>query len=169
MRLSTILTVFAATITAAPAFTAAAQDAAAPECGSFTLTADLVSRHFHDAGDEGSSPGDKRLTHFDLTNKAGEKVGVLYIVATVLPGSDGDRFTAVATLHAEFSNGALVYQGVGSTPNPADTARTVDHEIRYAVLGGSGDFAHATGSVTGRPIENDPGGRQYTFDLMCHG
>lgn len=142
-----------------------AQGTPGPKCGSFALQYTNDSRTFVDHGPEGKSPGDQRVAKGTLTDRSGNNVGSLYAVTTLLPGPgpEGQDLTLGNLIH-EFPNGTI--SSVGLVPfAAADESRPPDKPTAYAVTGGTGAFARATGQVTGATL--DDGTRELSYDLTC--
>ncbi|MEM7442380.1 MAG: hypothetical protein AAF414_03500 [Pseudomonadota bacterium] len=145
---------------------ALAQDGTGPECGVFVHVAEVDARHFVDHGDDGPSPGDQRLSSHTLYDSEGNEVGTYHVAATLLPQAPGDDHVFHATIVSTYPNGTITGIALASPPNPEDTSRGPHRETVRSVTGGSGDFAHATGTMTS--IMLDGGRQEITYDLICH-
>lgn len=146
-----------------PAF---AQTVEELQCGSFTVMLELDARHYVDHGEPGESPGDQRLTSAHIIDAAGNRIGERHVVGTVMPSVGSDSHVLHVSVHDAFANGSIISQEVGSPPQLTDTSRAISHDNPGAVSGGTGEFAHATGTVTA--VTNDDGVREVTYDLICH-
>ena len=162
MRVPTL----AAAVTAALfSFGIAAQDAARPACGPFTLERSLGTMAFVDLGAEGKSPGDQRVIRNTLQDQDGNEVGAIHIVSTLLAeqGPDGeDRLMAQGVV--DLPNGTISVVTLLAVP-AADASPGPDKPNESPVTGGTGAFAHATGVMTTTTLED--GRRELSFDLRC--
>jgi hypothetical protein len=138
------------------------QDAAGPSCGSFVVTPQVDDIDFVDEGARGKSPGDFRLVESDLMID-GNRVGKSYITGTLVPSDSGDVMTGTAI--AKFPNGTIVSIGMAHACNPQDEAHYQEGEIVAAVVGGTGAFANAKGTVTAKTSKD--GKRKTVYDIHC--
>jgi hypothetical protein len=138
------------------------QDAAGPSCGSFVVTPQVDDIDFVDEGAPGESPGDFRLVESDLVID-GKQVGKSYIMGTLMPSDSGDVMTGTAI--AQFPNGTIVSIGMAHAANPQDEAHYQEGEIVAAVVGGTGAFANAKGTVTVKTSRD--GKRKTAYDIHC--
>jgi hypothetical protein len=139
------------------------QDAAGPSCGSFVVTPQVDDIEYIDEGAHGKSPGDFRLVESDLMID-GNRVGKSHIMGALMPSDSGDVMTGTAI--AEFPNGTIVSIGMAHTANPQDEAHYQEGEIVAAVVGGTGAFANAKGTVTAKTGKD--GKRKTVFDIRCN-
>jgi len=145
---------------------AMAQGAGGPECGTFTVYYDPQSREYVDHGAEGPSTGDQRISMGHLLDEEGNQVGVVDIVTTVLTAPEGEDQAILAIFYHAFDNGSLTSVARTVIPNASDLNRGTPANPERPITGGSGDFAHATGTVTS--VHNPDGLRGLTFNLICH-
>jgi hypothetical protein len=138
------------------------QDAAGPSCGSFVVTPQVDDIDFVDNAARGETPGDFRLVESDLVI-AGNRVGRSYIMGTLMPSDSGNVMAGTAI--AEFPNGTIVSIGMAHVANPQDEAHYQEGEIVAAVVGGTGAFANAQGTVTARTSKD--GKRETAYDIHC--
>ena len=141
---------------------ALAQDAAGPGCGRFVVTPHVDEIDFVDNEPPGESAGDVRAVESDLMI-AGDRVGRSYITGTLMPSDNEDVMTG--TVIAEFPNGTIVSIGMAHVANPEDEAHYQAGEIVAAVVGGTGVFANAHGTVTARTSKD--GKRESVYDINC--
>jgi len=163
-----ILTTAAAGIAAicgGPIGSSSAQGADGPECGTFAVAMELVSGDFVDTGAEGPSPGDQRITFSNIRDQDGRQIGNRYVVAIAVPASGGN-YVLYGTLYDEFANGSVTSQAIAMPPDITVTSRSISHDLKGAVTGGTGAFAHVSGTTSERT--RDDGVREVTFDLVCH-
>lgn len=155
----------AAAVFATLAGTALAQPSQEPTCGKFQLVrhADHVS--FIDQGDTGASPGDRRVLRWQIKTKEGEPVASQYSTSTVMPAEPDGSNLVMADSVITFDIGTLRVSVLAPLSNPSDTRRSSDIELEWTVLGGTGDFRHATGTVKTIPLGN--GTYDIVFDLSC--
>ena len=158
-----------AIVAAAVGFTsfsgASAQDAKGPECGTFVVTQESPTLHFLDHGNDGAGTGDQRIIRANLMDEDGNRLGTQNIVAVLLQPDEDGRHPLMATIHDEFSNGGITTLAIGYAPDTGESARPPEHELQRSVTGGTGAFAHATGTVSSRT--RDDGVREYRFDIIC--
>lgn len=163
MRISGII--LAAVLSPIFAGTLGAQGADRPVCGTFKVIGAVETRGFVDLGDVGPTGGDQRVGRYRLSDDAGNDLGIMHFSSIVMPPLKGAETPVMTTLHYAFDNGSLVATSVIGLPRPADTNAGPDDDLEYAVTGGTGEFAHASGTLTTRPL--DGGRREMSFDLVC--
>ncbi len=146
---------------------ASAQEATGPTCGTFAVIAKIDTWHAVDHGDEGESPGDVRLLRVNLLDHDGEEIGESYTVVTLLPSPEDGPQMVRSDSHHMFANGALAISTVTQTPNTNTDVKELTHTLQRPVVGGTGDFAHATGTVTTATLPD--GSREMTYELRCGG
>ena len=144
---------------------AGAPRAAPDTCDSFKLTRNNESRtvEFVDHGSEGVSVGDQRIGYLRLQSEDGEDVGELRWIATVV---EVDAQTGDAkTMSANF---ITLPGGVLHAVRPAElTMAMADSETErntagdHIIVGGSGIFANATGTMS--RIDKDV----HEFNVSC--
>jgi len=142
-----------------------AQGADAPACGAFKVFATAETRGFVDLGDVGPTGGDQRVGRYKLSAEDGKDLGVMHFSSIVMPKGQLRESPLMTTLHFAFANGSLVAMSVIGLPRPADTDAGPDEDLDYAVTGGTGDFAHASGILITRTVDDDR--REMSFDLDC--
>lgn len=138
-----------------------------PTCGIFSVFGAVETRAFVDLGESGPSSGDQRVGRYKILDNDGNDLGSMHFASIVMPPWEADESPAMTTLHFAFDEGSLVATSVIALPAPDDTDIGPDHELHYAVTGGTGKFAHATGTLATKTL--DDGRRQMTFDLACSG
>jgi len=144
-----------------------AQEADGPECGTFVVYLDVNSSHLADHGEDGVSPGDQRVIHSYLLNDDGNRLGESHAVTTYMPPMDDGTHPGHVNLHHSFANGSIASVAVARPRNPTSEIRLLPHDLSRPVVGGTGEFAHVTGTITSTTL--DDGRRQLTYDLICHG
>jgi len=110
----------------------------------------------------GENPGDFRLVESDLFMD-GNRVGRSYIMGTLMPSDKMDVMTGTAI--AEFANGTIVSIGMAHVADPEDEGHYQEGGIVAAVVGGTGVFANAHGTVTARTSKD--GKREAVYDINC--
>lgn len=143
----------------------AAQEADAPVCGMFKVFASVETRGFVDLGDVGPTGGDQRVGRYKLFTADGKDLGVMHFSSIVMPKGEARESPLMTTLHFAFANGSVIAMAVIGLPKPADTDAGPDEDLDYAVTGGTGDFAHASGTLITRTADDDE--REMSFDLNC--
>jgi hypothetical protein len=142
-----------------------AQEADAPACGAFKVFGTAEARGFVDLGDVGPTGGDQRVGRYKLFTADGKDLGVMHFSSIVMPKWKSRESPLMTTLHFAFANGSLVAVSVIGLAKPADTDTGPDEDLEYAVTGGTGDFAHASGTLITRTADDDR--REMSFDLDC--
>ena len=150
---------------------AQAQDAG-PACGPMQLFQNQVSIEFIGGDPEQPQPGDRRILHWFLTDQSGDEVGTFHVVTTILgdAGTMGDLVTADGTL--VFPNGEMFVAVTTSLEDAGDTGRSgrAPQVFRWAVLGGTDEFANAQGVLTTTVPTDEEGHldqRPLDFDISC--
>lgn len=136
--------------------------AAFADCGQFALTSDGSKRvvNFYEAGHGG--PGDKRVGIREV-QRDGEPAGNVHWVVEVLDAGDDPRslLTRIWTLDdGELHTRQITYQ---SRP-ASDTSLPSVPGGSIVVVGGTGAYAHASGTVL---ITYDGSVSTYEFDIRC--
>jgi hypothetical protein len=139
------------------------QDAAGPSCGSFVVTPHVQDIDIVNKTARGRNPGEFRLVESDLVI-SGNRVGRSYIMGTLMPSDRGN--VMMGTAIAEFPNGTIVSIGMTHVANPEDKAHYQKGEIVAAVVGGTGAFANARGTVTASTSKD--GKRETVYDIHCN-
>jgi hypothetical protein len=134
-------------------------------CGDFIVFGAVETRAFVDLGETGPSSGDQRVGRYKILDNDGNDIGTMHFSSVLMPPWQADEAPAMTTLHFAFGDGALVATSVIALPAPSDTDIGPDHELHYAITGGTGVFAHATGTLATKTL--DDGRRQMAFDLEC--
>jgi hypothetical protein len=112
-----------------------------------------------------SSVGDVRLWNFDGATEAGEQVTLDWIMTTTaidMPSAGLE--SRVATGVFTFANGdQLILEGVASYPTAGSVLRASTSTLR-AVVGGTGRFAKARGSVVSTHLDDNTWRHVFTID-----
>ncbi|MBT5434546.1 MAG: hypothetical protein P8Q36_01715 [Alphaproteobacteria bacterium] len=142
-----------------------AQNTNVPGCGTFVVYAEPDVIEFVDHGDEGLSAGDRRLGRYYFVDEAGNRVGTLHFVTTVLPPDEDGNLVLHQTSMNLFDNGAIAVTANYMLPDPTHTGTSASIEMVEVITGGTGDFEHATGSTS---LTTLPDGRfEKTFNVRC--
>lgn len=118
-----------------------------------------------DLGDEGPSVGDVRIFHFDGTDDDGTVVSTDWTMTTTAVDTPetGVQVRLVTGVFAFGNDGdQLILQGTGLYPGEGATLKVSSSTIR-SIIGGSGEFAGATGWV--ESIHHDDGTWSHTFHI----
>lgn len=166
MRSAACFTAVIASVGVVYSGSAMAQDAEGPECGTFTLYYEQAWREYVDHGAEGPSTGDQRISSGHVFDDEGNQVGEVDIITTMLAAPDGEDHPVLAMLHHTFPNGSLNSVVRGAKSNANDVNRTTSASHERPITGGSGEFAHATGSVTS--VFRRDGPCELTSNVICH-
>lgn len=104
---------------------------------------------FLDLGAEGPSVGDMRIFEFGGQTAEGEAV-VLDFVMTTTGIPDGaeveNRMTTAVFSFANGANDRVLVEGIGQYPRAGSTVK-IDGALERAIVGGTGRFAGARGTV----------------------
>lgn len=118
-----------------------------------------------DLGDEGPSVGDIRIFHFDGTDDDGNVVMTDWTMTTTAVDTPetGVQVRVVTGVFAFGTDGdQLILQGTALYPGEGATLKVSSSTIR-SIIGGSGEFAGATGWV--ESIHHDDGTWSHVFHL----
>ena len=153
--------------------------AALADCAPFTAYSAGESRrsHFHDADNDGSlGVGDKRFGVHDVTDAGGNELGQRYAVLTVKEVDESGQASARSVdMIFALKDGAILttaerdarHLPLSGTPdNTAVSIAPPASPRGYTVVGGTGAYAGATGTLT---AERHPKTSDYTwrFDIAC--
>jgi hypothetical protein len=118
-----------------------------------------------DLGTPGASVGDQRIFHFPGTT-GGREVSTDWIMTTVaVDAPEKGVETRVATAVFSFGDtGTLLLEGVGLYPG-AGAVLEPAIELERAVIGGTGIYAGATGSVMSEHLADDTWVHTFTVDV----
>ncbi|MEM7446078.1 MAG: hypothetical protein AAF414_22350 [Pseudomonadota bacterium] len=144
---------------------ASAQQASDPHCGNFVAFVVNDDVTVVDQGPEGASPGDQRIIRGRLTDTDGNRIGRQHAIATISHSSVEGEPLFYVTLLETFDVGTVASTAMIPSPNALDPSSRPDASYQRAVTGGTGDFAHATGTVTLESTAD--GSRRATYDLDC--
>lgn len=126
---------------------------AAPEtCADFTLTRNNDSRtvKFVDHGPEGVSVGDQRIGYLRLQDETGKDVGELRWIATVVEVDEKTGETKTSSMNFITLPGGVIHsvRPAESTLAAASSETERNTTGDHIVIGGSGIFAKASGSMS---------------------
>lgn len=103
-----------------------------------------------DLGPAGDSVGDQRFFEFGGTTTENETVLLDFLLTTTAMPADGSDLERRMTLAVfSFANGPddqLIVQGIGQYPRAGSTV-TLNATLQRAIVGGTGRFAGATGTM----------------------
>lgn len=110
-----------------------------------------------DLGPEGDSAGDQRIWEFAGQTEAGEPVTMDWLMITTgqpetASGLENRLTSAVFSFGSQTSDRILV-QGIGLYPKQGSTVK-VDATLERAIIGGTGKYAGATGTVITTHLED---------------
>ena len=83
-----------------------------------------------------------------------------------MPQDQAGRFPTLVNRWMVLKGGAIHTTKLAFPPDAADVSRTPEHEVIGTIVGGTGIYAHASGTVTGQKLE--PGKRRSDFNIACH-
>lgn len=101
-----------------------------------------------DIGEIGDSVGDQRIFSFDGESSEGATVVMQWILTTTAIDDNGvdTRMTEAVFVFSGEKAGSLMVGGVGAYPTQGSTVK-VDSTLERAVIGGTGWFSGAHGTV----------------------
>jgi len=100
-----------------------------------------------DLGEAGESVGDQRIFRFDGIDSGGAAVRMYFVLTNAALAETADEFDArLTTAVFSLDGGTLLVSGIGFYPPQGSTLK-VDATLERAVVGGTGKFAGARGSV----------------------
>lgn len=133
-----------------------------------TVTHGAVTKATYvDLGQPGESVGDQRIFQFDArAGKTDEPVVTNWIMTTTGQGEivDGmeSRMTMAIFSFDGLAKDTILLQGIGLYPMVGSTLKS-DTVLQRAIIGGTGKYASATGTVTSTHFEDNTW--QHVFDL----
>lgn len=147
-----------------------AQSSSAPAnepaaCGEFTVWTEIIGRELVDHPPKGSSAGDQRLFTALVRDAQGREIGEAFTTATVMPQDQQGRFTTLVNRWMVLDDGAIHTTKLAYPPDAGDISQTPEHKVIGTIVGGTGIYAHASGTVAGQKLE--PGKRQSDFNIAC--
>ena len=139
-----------------------------PHCGTFVAYLEPQSIDVIDLGTEGPTAGDQRLIHETIFDADGNAIGTQDALATMLARTDAEgRDLFFVTLLASFTDGDIASTALIPSRNTATRDGGPTSQYVRTVTGGTGVFAHATGTVQLETLAD--GRRQALYDLLCGG
>ncbi|MEM8571935.1 MAG: hypothetical protein AAGG56_13665 [Pseudomonadota bacterium] len=120
---------------------------------------------------EGARVGDRRVLNWRIHAPDGSDLGNFHVVTTVL-GADEGGHTITAVGSADFLNGEIHAAVTALLPNASDEDQSSSAPVDWAITGGTGDFAHAAGTLlTGPPADDNLSLNDWVFELRmrCDG
>ncbi len=118
-----------------------------------------------DLGAPGDSVGDQRIWEFEAQSTGQKKVVTDWVMTTTshgrLPGIE-KRLTVAVFSFGEDAKDTILLQGIGIYPMAGSTLKT-EAALQRAVIGGTGKYAGAAGTVTSTHFENNTW--QHVFNL----
>ena len=138
-----------------------AQDA--PGCGDFTVVNEYVQVVFVDHADDGVTVGDARVGELLVLDLEGREIGQSHFQAVVTAVDDDGEVVSGSGQYI-LENGTLAWQGTYKLPN-AETEGPPPYEVSVAVIGGTGEFEGAHGSL--RWVTGQQGNRLVEFSVAC--
>ena len=140
------------------------RSAEGPACGKFRYYTEYLEVEYVDHGEPGVSVGDARYGYGRLSDVNGDEVARFYFHTVISPGGGGDSHVVQGSSYSEFPNGKIMTGSAIRIPDPVSVATHAD-EHNYAVVGGTGDFAGARGTL--RAFNDEQGRRIAEFDIFC--
>lgn len=126
---------------------------AVPASADSTITVshgEVAAPTYIDLGVSGQSVGDQRIWHYDGQDDKSAKVTMDWVMTTTATTNTPDTFESRITLGIfTFSSDAqdrLLIQGIGLYPTAGSTLKA-DTTLERAIIGGTGQFSEASGTV----------------------
>ncbi|MCC7319741.1 MAG: hypothetical protein IT542_02060 [Rubellimicrobium sp.] len=108
-----------------------------------------------DLGPEGPSPGDQRIFSFPGTDSTGQPVHMYGVMTTLALAGAADAFDVRSNaMTFAFAGGTILTQGLGLYP-PQGSTLAAETVLERAVIGGTGEFAGARGTLVSRHLPDD--------------
>ncbi len=143
-----------------------AYSATSVHCGNFAVQVLYTNVEYLDSGAPGVGVGDQRFGHQQLSDANNEHIGDQYFHTIVVPGGSDEFHQAIVSGHTVFANGTIDWAGTGPIADPqAEANPGLPDEVRRSVVGGTGDFAGARGTVVTFYDDERRGTRE--FDIIC--
>ncbi len=145
--------------------------AQAPQsCEPFTVVGHAKrTMTFIDLGEPGTGPGDERIGKRVIYDASDTEIGVLtWVVKTITNPTEDEAGVGHFSGHFEFPDGSISYLGILRTNYHAHETRAAsfDKSQENAILGGTGIFTGAEGTIESAP-EADRKRMVYTIDIRC--
>lgn len=119
-----------------------------------------------DLGASGQSVGDQRIWHYDGQDDKNDKVTMDWVMTTTATANKPETFDSRITLGIfSFSGEAkdrILIEGIGLYPASGSTLKA-DTTLERAIIGGTGRFAGASGSVVSTHL--DDGTWKHVFQI----
>lgn len=118
-----------------------------------------------DLGEVGESVGDQRIFSFEGLSSDGMTVAMQWVLTTTHVGEDGvdTRMTDAVFVFSGEKAGSVLVGGVGTYPTEGSTVN-VDSTLERAVIGGTGWFSGASGTLVSTHLPDDT----WTHELNLH-
>lgn len=109
--------------------------------------------------------GDRRVLNWRVHASSGRELGRFHVITTVLGARDGGHLiTAVGSV--DFPNGEIHATVNAWLPDASDEDQSSGAPVDWAITGGTGDFAHASGTLlTGPPSKDRSSLSDWVFEL----
>lgn len=167
-----IATRFLSAIATAVAASAAMPSSALAECAPFVAHSPFDQREIHyvDQGEKGPSVGDKTVGRRGLVDADGKPLaGNHWITHMLEVDDDGVAVRVYQNSVAVFEDGVIFSAGETSYRNPVSALKEknsygVDTTVTREIIGGTGAYAGATGTVTVATGDTDV----FQFDITCN-
>ena len=145
------------------------QASAFETCQEFSTLYEIEEVKVTDNPPSGPSVGDIRTARSQLMDDQGKEVGVIFYHATAMPqqaGGTDDSFPLLAHGHVVLPTGTIAATGIFG--REISSRNVLSEELSYAVLGGTGAFANATGEIVATK-DDETAKRRFTFRISCPG
>lgn len=134
-------------------------------CGDHDLLKTNEGITFLGDADQGAQIGDRRVLNWRLHEAGGPDLGRFHVVTTVL-GADAAGHVITAIGSADLANGEIHAMVNAVLPDASDEDQSSGAPVEWAIIGGTGDFAHATGTLrTGPPAHDSDSLADWVFEL----
>ena len=118
-------------------------------CGNWQILQSNASIEFIGEDATNAKAGDRRILNWRLSDLDGTQLGTFHVVTTVLGSIDGIGDFVTADGSMVFPNGEVFVAITATLQDAADTERSghAPQIFDWAILGGTGDFANAKGTL----------------------
>ncbi|MEM7463630.1 MAG: hypothetical protein AAF362_13240 [Pseudomonadota bacterium] len=102
---------------------------------------------------KGAQPGDRRILNWRVHDSDGSKLGAFHVVTTVLSDTENGHFiTSTGSLVVDTGEVHAII--TTELPDASSEAQSSTDAVNWAIVGGTGEFAHATGTLITAPPQH---------------
>jgi hypothetical protein len=128
---------------------------------------EVATPTYIDLGAAGQSVGDQRIWHYDGQDDKSAKVTMDWVMTTTAttntPGEFESRITLGIFTFASGAQDRILLQGIGLYP-PSGSTLKAQTTLERAIIGGSGQFSGASGSVVSTHLDDGTWKHEFRID-----